>query len=328
MGRARDARLASGRYREQVFRPVSVLEAGLPPIARKCFVAMPISTPADRVADYNGDPDHFKHVLEYLISPALREAGYLPIPPAVSGSALILAEIVKNLEHSDLVLCDLSTLNPNVLLELGIRIALDRPICLIPDDLSGPVPFDTSVINTYTYDSSLTHWKMREQTEDLAAHILATRNSNEDNRNPLWRAFGLTQRAESPVEKVEENPLQAKIELLTQQVDTLLKQREGSGGAVRTAPDPAAAAEQAAQDELAFPDAPPHVRDLLREATRIAGEVNARVVPTTIKDDEVILDLGVYVLGLSRREDIINLGHRMGLRVSFHGGQSPDSPAA
>ncbi|MDP9799389.1 hypothetical protein J2S43_007901 [Catenuloplanes nepalensis] len=309
-------------------RTVSALEAGLSSTTRKCFVAMPISTPADRVADYDGDADHFKHVLEYLISPALREAGYTPIPPAASGSTLILAEIVKNLEHSDLVLCDLSTFNPNVMLELGIRIALDRPICLIRDDRSGPLPFDTSFINTYTYDSGLTHWKMREQTEALAGHILATRNANEDNRNPLWKAFGLTQRAQSPVEQEEDKgPLQAKVELLTAQVDALLQQQHDGGTAARSAPDPAAA-EQAAQDELAFSGAPPQVRDLLREATRIAGEVNARVLPAEIKDDEVVLDLGVYVLGLSRREDIINLGHRMGLRVRFLGGQSPDSPAA
>lgn len=198
----------------------------MPTPDRKCFVAMPITTPQDRVSDYGGDGEHFAHVLQYLIMPALLEAGYQAIPPATAGSTLILSDIVRNLEHSDLVLCDMSTLNANVMLELGIRIALDLPICLIRDDRTPALPFDTSVINTYTYDSSLTPWKMREQHEALAAHILATRNNNPDNRNPLWRVFGLTQRAQSPVEQVEKtDPVQAQVELLKQQVDALLKNR-------------------------------------------------------------------------------------------------------
>ncbi len=327
MGRARDVRVASGRYRDKVFRTVSALEAGLSSTPRKCFVAMPISTPANRVADYEGDADHFGHVLEYLISPALREVGYQVIPPAASGSTVIQAEIVKNLVQSDLVLSDVSTLNANVMLELGIRIALDRSICLIRDDLTLTLPFDTSIINTYTYASSLNAWNLRTEVQALAAHVQATRNGNPDNRNPLWRVFGLTQRAESPVQQVQEkDPLEAKVALLTEQMAAMLKQQQDGTTAPR--PTDPAAAEQAAQDELAFPNASPAVRELLREATRIAGEVNARVVPADITDDEVVLDLGVYVLGLSRREDIINVGHRLGLRVRFLGGQSPDSPAA
>lgn len=301
----------------------------MPTPDRKCFVAMPITTPAERVPDYGGDGDHFAHVLEYLIKPALVEAGYQVIPPAASGSTLILSDIVRNLEHADLVLCDMSTLNANVMLELGIRIALDRPICLIRDDRTPSLPFDTSVINTYTYDSgSLAPWKTRAQQEALAAHILATRNNNPDDRNPLWRVFGLTQRAQSPVEQVEKtDPVQAQLELLKQQVELLKNQQTGDGTAARPTSDPAA--EQAARDELALPEGTPqNVRELLREASRIAGEVNARILLAEAVDDEVTLDLGVYVLGLSRREDIINSGHRLGLRVRFLGGQSPDSPAA
>lgn len=160
----------------------------MPTPDRKCFVAMPISTPPDRVDAYMGDAEHFGHVLEYLIVPALHEAGYQVIPPAATGSTLIQAEIVKNLEHADLVLCDLSTLNANVMLELGIRIALDRSICLIRDDLTLTLPFDTSIINTYTYASSLNAWNLRTEVQALAAHVQATRNGNPDNRNPLWRS--------------------------------------------------------------------------------------------------------------------------------------------
>jgi hypothetical protein len=46
----------------------------------KCFVIMPISTPDIYVDQYNKDPDHFKHVLDYLFTPALATAGYETMP--------------------------------------------------------------------------------------------------------------------------------------------------------------------------------------------------------------------------------------------------------
>src|SRR5437879_2097507 len=91
-----------------------------------CFVAMPVTTPGN-YAEKLGDTSHFPHVLEHLFTPALIKAGYRVIAPTSRGSQLIHAEIIKNLEQADLVLCDLSSLNANVFFELGIRTSLDRP---------------------------------------------------------------------------------------------------------------------------------------------------------------------------------------------------------
>ena len=49
------------------------------------------------------------------------------MPPTASGSDLIHAKIIKNLETADLVLCDMSALNPNVFFEFGMRTALNKP---------------------------------------------------------------------------------------------------------------------------------------------------------------------------------------------------------
>ena len=74
---------------------------------KTCFVAMPITTPASYVEKL-GDPEHFAHVLTHLFVPALEEAGLAVILPSTRGAELIYAEIIKNLEQADLVLCDLS----------------------------------------------------------------------------------------------------------------------------------------------------------------------------------------------------------------------------
>src|ERR1700683_3403294 len=110
---------------------------------------MPVTTSETWVQRYN-DSEHFKHVLDHLFTPALTSVNYEAIPPTASGSDLIHAEIIRNLEECDLVLCDISTLNPNVFFELGIRTSLDRPVVLVRDNFTMKIPFDTGSINTYT----------------------------------------------------------------------------------------------------------------------------------------------------------------------------------
>src|ERR1035441_5058521 len=105
----------------------------------RCFIIMPISTPADMLPLYSNDADHFKHVLERLFIPAVKKAGLEPIPPKSRGSDIIHAKIIKSLETAELVLCDISTLNPNVFFELGVRTALNNPVCYVKDDATARI---------------------------------------------------------------------------------------------------------------------------------------------------------------------------------------------
>src|SRR5687767_8303011 len=104
-----------------------------------CFVAMPISVPQSMVSRYE-DKDHFIHVYEHLFAPAIRELEFEPISPVSKGSEVIHADIVRNLHDAHLVLCDMSTLNANVFFELGIRTALDKPVCLVADSATVDLP--------------------------------------------------------------------------------------------------------------------------------------------------------------------------------------------
>ncbi len=105
----------------------------------KCFVIMPITMPEHLVSNYRDDPEHFIHVYECLFEPAIKEAGYEPLSPSSKGSEIIQADIIRNLEDSDLVLCDISILNPNVFFELGVRTALNKPVCLVRDQLTADI---------------------------------------------------------------------------------------------------------------------------------------------------------------------------------------------
>ncbi len=160
---------------------------------KNCFIIMPITTPADRLQDYGDDEDHFEHVLEHLFIPSVKKAGFNPISPKTSGSEIIQAEIIKNLSDSDLVLCDMSILNPNVFFEFGIRTALDKPVSLVVDDkIKSKIPFDTSIIQYHKYDSSLKHWEMEKEIKELTKHIKKAYQNNA-NKNALWKYFGVSQ---------------------------------------------------------------------------------------------------------------------------------------
>src|SRR4051794_33933731 len=106
----------------------------------KCFVVMPSSVRAPFGQSYE-DPSHFHHVYDYLFSPAIKASGLEPISPISSGSDLIHADIIRNLNEAEVVLGDLSTLNANVMFELGIRTALNKPVCLVADNLTTQMPF-------------------------------------------------------------------------------------------------------------------------------------------------------------------------------------------
>src|SRR4051812_32026747 len=98
-----------------------------------CFAIMPITTPTDAVERYGGDSEHFVHVADFIFKPAAELAGYQFVPAAVDSSRVIQAAIIKNLAEADVVLCDTSLWNANVFFELGIRVALNKPVALVRD---------------------------------------------------------------------------------------------------------------------------------------------------------------------------------------------------
>lgn len=184
-----------------------------------CFVAMPISTP--NPALYHGDADHFQHVLEHLFVPAIEMAGMTPVRPKAEGADLIHAEIIKQLETADLVLCDISTLNANVFFELGIRTALNRPVCIVRDEHTQTIPFDTTMINHASYMSALPAWELQKQVSLLAEHLKTSLNRS-NGENKLWKYFGLTMSGTPAIEG--KDAVGDRLALMSSQIEALTMQ--------------------------------------------------------------------------------------------------------
>ena len=288
---------------------------------------MPITTPADRIESYNGDEDHFAHVLDHLFAPAIAQAGFELIRPNGSGADLIPAEIVRNLERADVVLCDISTLNPNVFFELGIRTSLDRPISLVRDDHTPTIPFDTGMINCHEYRASLSPWHIEDDIAALAAHLSAS-IERANGRNTLWRYFGLTQRGNDAINAAVDDPQQAGLKVILDEVRQLRASVEPRTSAEHepSPSGPRKASTPPNLDRLLSAAEPhgPRAMELVERAARVAWEVSARLAIADITDHTVRFDLTRYRLSGTRPARIRKIGEELGFDVTFIGNDASD----
>lgn len=133
-----------------------------------CFVIMPISDPDGY------EKGHFRHVYEDIFCEAITKAGYIPKrADDENSSTMIQANIVNEIINAPMTICDLSTSNPNVLFELGIRQAFDLPVVLTQEK-GTPRIFDISNINTIDYNPAMKYRDVIEVQKKITESILAT----------------------------------------------------------------------------------------------------------------------------------------------------------
>lgn len=116
----------------------------------------------------------FKEVLDSLITPSGVEAGFQVETANIQGSDVIQSTIVHQLINADLVVADLTDHNPNVLFELGIRMALDKPVAIIKSTDTGRIFDIDNMLRVYEYNPNL--WKSTIEIDQpkIGRHITAT----------------------------------------------------------------------------------------------------------------------------------------------------------
>jgi hypothetical protein len=142
-----------------------------------CFVIMPFLERHDEHA-----PGFFDEVLEQLLTPAAKNAGFRVTTARRQGSDLIQSTIVNDLLDADLVLCDLTEHNPNVLFELGLRISSERPVALVKARGTGPI-FDVDhMMRVVEYNPNLWPSTVTLDQSSIEDHIKGTWNDRETER--------------------------------------------------------------------------------------------------------------------------------------------------
>lgn len=130
-----------------------------------CGVIMPISGTIDYPTT------HWADMLQ-LIQEAAKEAQFTcEIVSSTGRDDIIHSSIVNNIYQNELVVCDVSSRNPNVMLELGLRLASKLPIVIIFDG-EGNYPFDIGTIRYLGYRKDMRYYDTNKFKKDLSAKIL------------------------------------------------------------------------------------------------------------------------------------------------------------
>lgn len=181
-----------------------------------CGIIMPIS------ANDECSADHWSEVLEVL-----KEVGELAgfetnLVSTADHASVIQRTIVQNVFSSDVVICDVSCKNPNVMFELGMRLAFDKATVIIKDEITG-YSFDTGIIEHLEYPRGLRLGKMNKFKDDLAAKLKSTHTKSiESDYSMFLHNFGTFK-----VAKLEETEVAANefvlesLQVLQKTVDDL-----------------------------------------------------------------------------------------------------------
>lgn len=124
----------------------------------------------------------FSELLNKLITPAGNSAGFAVKTAEAPGSDVIQSTIINQLLQAELVIADLTDHTPNVLFELGIRIAKELPVALIRGDEKRIFDVD-NMMRVFTYNPNLWTSTIERDLPKLAEHIKAAWDNRTTDRN-------------------------------------------------------------------------------------------------------------------------------------------------
>jgi len=131
-----------------------------------CGVIMPISDSATHTAA------HWESV-RTLLHRAIDRAGMVA-HNVWEGSATdrITSRILGNLFAHPIAICDISDLNANVMMELGLRLASKKPTIVVRED-GAKIPFDIADFSVLSYPVDLSILRMEVFLDELGAELTA-----------------------------------------------------------------------------------------------------------------------------------------------------------
>lgn len=140
-----------------------------------CGLIMPIS-PLD------GCPEQHWAEVRDILEDAIRSADMEPnLVSNADDVGIIQKRIIQNLYSNPIVVCDVSGKNPNVMFELGMRLAFDKPAIIVKDDKTS-YSFDTSPIEHLGYPRDLRFSQVVDFKAELLKKLAATVKKARDDK--------------------------------------------------------------------------------------------------------------------------------------------------
>lgn len=186
-----------------------------------CGIVMPIS------AIDNCNENHWLEVKK-ILTEAIELADFeAKLVSDSDDSGIIQKRIIQNLYNNDIVVCDVSCKNPNVMFELGMRLAFDKPTIIVKDNFT-QYSFDTAPIEHLEYPRDLSYYRILDFKNKLRDKIKGTMTAS---KRPDYTTF-LKNFGEFEVSRIEnkkgtiDDILLSKLDEISQQiVDIKFNQR-------------------------------------------------------------------------------------------------------
>ncbi|MDQ8731017.1 hypothetical protein [Bradyrhizobium sp. LHD-71] len=247
---------------------------------------------------------HWAEVLA-ILSDAIEAAGFTPnLVSNADDVGIIQKRIIQNIYDNPIVVCDVSGKNPNVMFELGMRLAFDKPTLIVKDDKT-TYSFDTSPIEHIPYPRDLRFAQIADFKLKLIEKIKGTHKAAAD---PRYTTF-LKHFGEFTVAKLEQKEVSGETYLLEEMraLRAEVKQIAIQQRKQVVHPGPAARA-----STFTFPLTSPATADqqkrILEQVRRLPGVAN------TDFTDDAILE-AAFRSGLSDEQRDL-LAHQIGRLVS------------
>jgi predicted RNA-binding Zn ribbon-like protein len=163
-----------------------------PEPTRKCFVVSAFGETVD-------DQRRYKQVLRHLIRKVLGSRFEVVRADEIDDEGLITHQIIEHLLEDDLVVADLTDLNPNVFYEVAVRHAVQKPIVHLIT-VGQEIPFDIANMRAVSYaldDPDL----LQDAQEELARKVEAIEEADwvaAPNPISAARKVSLLQESEQP----------------------------------------------------------------------------------------------------------------------------------
>jgi hypothetical protein len=144
-----------------------------------CGIVMPIS-------EIDGLSENHWFQVRRVIKSAVLSVGFKGrLVSDSDGANVIVSNIIQNLFFDPIVVCDVSCKNANVMFELGLRLAFDRPVVIIMDNVT-KFTFDVSMLQHIIYPRDLRYHSIISFKQELAEKVKAT---YEDSTKSDYKSF-------------------------------------------------------------------------------------------------------------------------------------------
>lgn len=183
---------------------------------KKCFIITPIGE------DESPIRRHIDGIIDAAIAPVLNDNYEIIVSHRLSTPGSINKQIIINIYDSDLVIANLTTLNPNVMYELAFRHSIRKPVITIMKKDDKRLPFDVAPDRTIFYvDDAQGVINLRENLKKAVEEIEKLKDDELD--NPIFSALEGAQKQKNILGTIRKSqPIEADtVEIILNKLDKI-----------------------------------------------------------------------------------------------------------